>query len=79
LEVGLELGLEVGKCKYIKIMSEEIGIIMIYNLLLRITKFERSMKYVFKTIIVQREASFGPEILARDRHLNVESKKAILQ
>jgi hypothetical protein len=34
------------------------------------------MQYGFKTIIVRR---LGPKILARDRYLNVESKKAIMQ
>jgi hypothetical protein len=37
------------------------------------------MQYGFITILVRQEARFGPKILARDRHFNVESKKAIMQ
>jgi hypothetical protein len=59
-------------------LTEKKGIITIYNLLLR-TKSLRGMQYSFKTIIVRREASQGLNILARDRHFNVESKKAIMQ
>jgi hypothetical protein len=31
------------------------------------------MQYGFKSIIVRREASLGPKILARDKHFKVES------
>jgi hypothetical protein len=37
------------------------------------------MQYGFITILARREACFGPKILVRDRHFNVESKKAIMQ
>jgi hypothetical protein len=52
-------------------LTEEKGIITIYNLLLRTKKFVRSMIYGFKTIIVRREASLGPKTLARDRHFKI--------
>jgi hypothetical protein len=37
------------------------------------------MQNGFITILVRREARFDPKILTRDRDVNVESKKAILQ